>query len=599
MSGTESFPMTVEIAFTGGPMDASPTWTDVSDYVQRARSITLSRGYDQETGEVMAGRGSLRLKNDDGRFTPGATGTYGLIRNKLQIRVKRSTTVLWTGLIEKWTMTYDNGRRPVVDLTLVDRWARFQARKFTSERLQPAITATGPDYFWPLTDASGSSRAADVASGIDWVPTDAAGFTFGAAANPQTGNSTNVASSTSQNAFIGPAFIPSGATNWTFGAWLNAGYYALTDLGLPAPNKLVVENNGTSGYKVEVVFNSVTKTSTITSGATAGWHHLLVTGSTSGGTTTLRFYVDGSQRWTDTISGTPTDGLLFMFSSGVGIAYAAIWDKTLSATQISELYATAITSAMAGDTADVRANRIKAINGGWTLTTQGTFTSTMSSPSWTDKSIATTLNECAQAEAGPIYMDTAGWPVLQSRSYRTASVLAATIPAKVLSADAQWELDDQTLCNVVQVDRMASDTTATTINRRNETSIDLYDEAGRTLQLWLYTDDQAVDRANMEVNMFASPLPRSRTFTVDLATCQADLSEATVLGIDVGDRIAISGLPATAPAASTGGWYVEAIEDNISHTNWTRTYTVSPVKDYWVLQDATYGALDSTFVLAY
>ena len=153
MGGTVSFPLTVEIGFSAAPLDTSIVWTDVSAYVMRNKSISLSRGFDQETDQPAAGRASFQLANDDGRFTPGSTsGPYGLIRNKVPVRVKRSSTVLWTGVVEKLAMSYESGVRPVVDVTCVDRWARLEARKFTDERLQPAITASGPRYFWPLTD---------------------------------------------------------------------------------------------------------------------------------------------------------------------------------------------------------------------------------------------------------------------------------------------------------------------------------------------------------------------------------------------------------------------------------------------------------------
>ena len=106
-----------------------------------------------------------------------------------------------------------------------------------------------------------------------------------------------------------------------------------------------------------------------------------------------------------------------------------------------------------------------------------------------------------------------------------------------------------------------------------------------------------LDRANAEANIDAYPLPRSSDLTVDLLTKAATIPAATLLAADIGQRIAVSGLPAEAPGETE--FYIENIADKITTSGWERTFTVSPRADYWTLQDATYGALDSTFVLAF
>lgn len=599
MSGSVTWPLTVEIAFGAAPMDTTLTWTDVSSWVIRSRSISLSRGWDAEASEPLAGRAQLRLKNDDGRFTPGNSGAFGLIRNKLPLRVRRGGTVLWTGVVEKWAMQFDGGQRPVVDVTCVDRWARLKARKITDERMQPLMVGQGATWLWPMTDESGADRLKDVQKAADLVPINGGGITAGAASNPQTGTATNVATVQTQ---AWPAGFSTGGslTSWSVAGWINAGYLQLDNLF--APGYIAMTNaGGTTGHALTIEHSAtVTKTATSTANNTSGWHHYALTASLAGGTTTYRWYVDGTQRWTDTATGTMSDTLYLIWAFAAGMSYVGVWnEKTLSAAEIAAQYDAAALTGWAGDTADVRAARIRAINGAWAITTQGTFTSTMSKPTLTDKSVADALLECAQAEAGALFIDAQGWPVIQSRTYRLGVAAAATIPARVLAADATWELDDQTLINVVTVDRMVTDTVAATVKRRNETSISAYDERSKSLQLWLDSDAQAVDRANAETNMFATPLPRSQSFTVDLATCQAAISESTVLGIGVGSRIIISGLPATSPPVSSSGWYVESIDDEISHTAWRRTFTVSPALDFFVLQDSTFGQLNAAYVLAF
>lgn len=83
MGGSVSLPLTVEIAFAAGALDTGTlTWTDVTTYV-RKDSISFNRGWDTESQEPIAGRASLSFNNESGNFTPGKTGAFGLIRNRL------------------------------------------------------------------------------------------------------------------------------------------------------------------------------------------------------------------------------------------------------------------------------------------------------------------------------------------------------------------------------------------------------------------------------------------------------------------------------------------------------------------------------------
>ena len=174
--------------------------------------------------------------------------------------------------------------------------------------------------------------------------------------------------------------------------------------------------------------------------------------------------------------------------------------------------------------------------------------------------------------------------------------MAFTIPAKALASDIGWTLDDQQLTNSAAVDRMVGDATAGTATGRNDASVALYGEQKVSRQLWLYNTADAVERANAEANMWANPLPRSSELTVDLMTKGATISAATLLAADVGQRIAVSGMPAEAPTQTN--FYIEAISDTVTETQWLRTFTVSPRLDFLTLDDASSGAIDSTFVLA-
>ena len=221
----------------------------------------------------------------------------------------------------------------------------------------------------------------------------------------------------------------------------------------------------------------------------------------------------------------------------------------------------------------------------------------MSNQDLADKSLADALQECSTAERGTIYIDRDGWPVLTSRSWRVGAAVAFTIPATALGREVSWTLDDQNLANSATVERMVGDTSAATVKAKNDASVTTYGEQNRSLQIWVDTDAQLLERANAEANIDAYPLPRSSDLTVDLLTKAATIPAATLLAADIGQRIAVSGLPAEAPGETE--FYIENIADKITTTGWERTFTVSPRADYFTIADATYGQLDNVFVLAF
>jgi hypothetical protein len=71
--------VTVEVAFDSGYLTPAVdrTWTDVTDYVEAHRDISIDRGRGDEFSTVQPSRLSLTLDNTDGRFTPeNAAGAY-------------------------------------------------------------------------------------------------------------------------------------------------------------------------------------------------------------------------------------------------------------------------------------------------------------------------------------------------------------------------------------------------------------------------------------------------------------------------------------------------------------------------------------------
>ena len=660
MGGAVALPLVVEVAFGEQPLDTGAlTWTDISDYVKRAPGVDFLRGWDTETGEPIAGRLSFTVNNDDGDFTPGATGAFGEVRNRLPVRVSAvigtatgnaltydegagwydmlgatyddseiGTVVLWTGLVETWRQSWENGVRSQVQVTCVDRWAAIRRLKIDPDRIALAAETTGADLFYPCTDASLPlreirERAPEMSSGWLTFPTPAP--TVAAVSHPTdpsksvpqwSGNNSGTTVYVSSNRWADTVSLDAGVSvtvvlkpSATYAAYHSVmlEYGPSIDLGVNMGAGLTYTGGALRAYAF--VSDGVASANASGGAVTdfSRWYTVTATATRSGGTVSMSLYLDGDLVDTDSASvsdwGTMSTFQVRFGGAGsgtdttytLGFAGLVVHERELTADEVDALAAG--TAAWTGDTAAERGLKLTNLALPVSLSTTGTFTSTMSAQDLAGKSLADALFECATAERGTIYMDTAGWPVLTSRSWRVGSSVAFTIPAKALAADVTFTLDDQQLTNSATVDRMVADATAASVSARNDTSVTTYGEQNRSLQIWVDTDAQLLERANAEANINAVAQPRSSDLMVDILTKSATISASTLLGADIGQRIAVSGMPATAPGQDE--FYIDSISDKVTASGWERTFTVSPRADYFTIADATYGQLDNVFVLAF
>lgn len=612
MAGKVSLPVTVEIGFGAGPMDATVTWTDVSQWVQRSKTIACNRSIDTTTMTPGDGRGSLRLSNKDGDFTPGATGAFGLVRNRLPVRIRQGSTVVWTGQAEKWSAGVD-GIRPVVDLTLVDRWPRMRQRVLTGDRILQVCQALGASDLWPMTDPGPNRFAAT--QGVDLVVNVTSGpASFAAAPNPQgTALPSTATWAVAENLYdqlVESETSPTsgGVLGASFSVWVKLRSIASGGVGATISSgtgnfAVFADSVGVGASMQSPPGWGVLNTGTISAAAmndTLSWHHVAATLTLDGSRhPTLTAYCDGAPvgALSDAINAVdaafPSIHRFFASASDADTAYLAYFPRALTAAEVAAIAAAGLDAlGTTGQAPDTRAALAAALWPPTTLTTQGTFAATMSKQAIDGVSQAGLLAACAVTEGGMLHIGTGGWPVLTARGARSDASLAATIPASVIETSAQWELDDTQVVNVATVERMALGETASTLSRRNDSSVADYGEVTKTVQGWWDTDAQAVERADTEVAMWADPSPRSKSFTVDLMTASTVISPATLLAVDIGSRILLTGLPSQTPTQTAAGWYVDGIADEITHDSWKRTLTVTPAIDFWVIDDATFGGLD-------
>src|SRR6185503_6046467 len=117
--------LVVEFAPTSSPLATSPTWVDITSYVQ---SLDIDRGFGDELDTVAdAGTAVLLLDGSNRRFDPTyAAGPYfGNLKPGKQIRIRATwsgtTYDLFRGHVEGWPQGYILGTEYVgVELRCVD-----------------------------------------------------------------------------------------------------------------------------------------------------------------------------------------------------------------------------------------------------------------------------------------------------------------------------------------------------------------------------------------------------------------------------------------------------------------------------------------------
>ncbi|MEU8713622.1 hypothetical protein [Streptomyces sp. NPDC048663] len=83
-------PLLTEVGWGGlVQAPATITWTDISTFVDLATGVTIARGASDELSETQPGTATLRLGNEDGRFTPdnAASPYFPFVRDGAPIRI--------------------------------------------------------------------------------------------------------------------------------------------------------------------------------------------------------------------------------------------------------------------------------------------------------------------------------------------------------------------------------------------------------------------------------------------------------------------------------------------------------------------------------
>jgi hypothetical protein len=563
--------------------------------------------------------GALRV--DEGWSAAPLVGSYtslaaaGYVSTPFDsVTTYRFTGTIVTGALG-WHGSLDLARIPV---TAVDRSARLGSRTLTFRGSGPQETLSQQPYgYWPLGEPAGATSAGDL-SMKGRKP-----FTFSGAGSAAAFGST-VATATSAD--TGATFA---AGKYLRGTLDGVGYVTdAASLSVVARSSLAADQvvaalgdaygarwvlRITSGGKARAesldpydwsgnARPSATSTANVNDGQP---HHLHLQATRAAGTMTLRLYVDGALADTVSQSGWAFMPTAYFVTAGGGwklpgltgmAAHVAVWDRALTATEITDQAAGHL-NGFTGEVTNYRLARYARWagipQGDLVLDDDTAYRGTMAHVDTEDMSPWDAMTLCETVEGGALGIDGAGRIRFRSRGADYNQPAQATIPAAMLRTSLSYVTDASRLVNDLRGARPGGAQQRTV----NEASIADYGRVEVNLAVPADSDEQVSDLLSWRIVRDSEPRPRAEGVSVRLTQCDDTLT-AALLGVEVGDRVDITGLPSQAPAST----------DSLTVQGWTETYSLADGATWSAdtdrhipvlkLDDATFGVLDA-YPLAY
>lgn len=212
------------------------------------------------------------------------------------------------------------------------------------------------------------------------------------------------------------------------------------------------------------------------------------------------------------------------------------------------------------------------------------------------------LQDAADTELGILFMSGDGKVVFHDRHKRLKSPYTTS---QGTFGDADGELPYERLIPSFDKDRIANDYHVTRVGGTRQSSSDTtsknkYGKRTQTRSPLLTTDIEAADMANFLVSRYKDPALRFDSMTI------APLEDGNLLnhalGRELGDHITVKRRPPGGGAVKTKEVHIEGIDlSGKAGADMSLTWQLSPVDEnqYWVLGDAQNSLLGQTTRLAY
>lgn len=607
--------LVVEVAFTSDSLDTTPTWVNITSYV---RSGSVRSGRTNELDEYQTGSCSLTLDNRTRRFDPLYTAGpyYGNLKARRLCRISATygatTYQLFQGHVSGWKLAPDISGDSICEIEGYDGLSYLAGVDLPAD-FYTWIVQSGtyvPVAWWPL--GSSDSNCTDKMGAYNWTFTTTTPATGSVPSNWMTGSGTQFDGSFGA---IGPIVAPSPVdTSWTVEGFVKtavvgaAGFVSPilanpgpdnATIGIDDSGRLVFRNSSAGAVNSGFAIND------------GNWHHFAVAYNGLGDPPYI--FVDGNYLSFDQAgSGACGTGWqLLGLSNHAGddptfvgeLAHVKVYQADIGLLRMAQLYAAGLRGTIwNGVSSDEWVQQVLTAAGwpaGWTSLETGTIKP--GGMKWGQNAL-TVLQQLALTEGGRVFVDQDGIFQFYNRSHdRTAarsttsqvtysdSGLAAVVPFNMVG---EISYSDAYLANSVTV------TTANGLafTATDATSITTYGTVAKQIDTLLDSQADAQTYATIYLLAYKDPSLRIANWKV-APQAKGSTAFPKVLDATLTDRVTFEILPNNVGTRISEQIIVEQIVHDFSPETWQTTFSGSPAVLAWLLEDATYGLLESTTIL--
>lgn len=590
--------LTLEVAFVNAPLDASPTWVDVTAYLMVEDGFAFGRGRSSRLDGPQASTFTFTLRNEDRRFDPyySAGAYYPNVTLRKRVRLSAvwssATYRLWDGYVDEWAQESRGPNLAVCRVTATDAFKFLNLNRVDSLWVSTAKSLT-PKAWYRLSepDLSAGVVAADQMGAYDGEYASLSGYVTGfvsiegliagdantAAAGPGT---------TTYGVMRVPwAVAPSGDFTWCMWARHNDPTYAALIELLRSTSPTVAFDIGIDFDGTAYVHTTGLADNAILTSATAiandGRPHFVV-GARGGGLAAL--YVDGALDSFETVTSPSYAGVgIHFFVAVLGadeIDEVLFFDSVLSAGDIASLYDAG--TGWVGDYTGDRIGRVLDLVG-WPAARRALDTGISTMQAANASSAFGMIDQADVTEHGYTFVSGAGDITMFDRHYRirttanafTFSDASATYPySNIGYSPSEAELRN---------DAAYSAPGLTPQTAEDATSIAAYGRSRYDRTVYAQTTNELKGGAEWVVALYKDPQQRISSLEVLPQSATATLWPA-VLSIDIGTRLRVTRTPQKVGSAITQDVFVEGLKHSFQSGKWTTHYDLSPVDPtgFWV-----------------
>lgn len=618
-----------EIAFATAPNDPSPTWVDVTQYVRARSGYTITRGRQDEFGEVQPSKCVLWFENSDGRFTAGNTSSpyYPNVKKGRRLRVTETWNAVtyrrFTGYVDEWPVTWTDASavQALAQISASSRLARLGRGVELRSIVEEEYLKDSPIAYYTFSEPEGATVAGN-SSATTQQPLAAAGSgavpTFGTATGPGTDDLTAASFTGGKYLEVNTAspLLTSAHTTVLVECFFSttSSDISLVRLSTGAATgdttEVILLKLDGSGFLegISASFGTTTGT-TISAGAVnnGATHHAAIRQTISGGTLTTTLYLDGAVADTDTFSFAAFSTYSWLSVGGKSfgtingtMAHVAV---TVGTTEVSttrvDAHSDSGLNGFSGERSDQRISRLAGYAGvpSAEVSLETGLSTSVVNQITNGKTPIALMQEIVATESGLLFDARDGTLTFHARSHRYTATSALTLSGggAELQPNLEPKLDDQGLVNDITTSRDGG-VTARAVDLASITDYGLYRD---TIVLLTTSDNEVQDAANWKIGVGATPQVRVPTAEADVEKATS-AQKALILAREIGDRITLASLPSQAPATSMD-FFIEGYTEHRTAEAYRISWNLSPAtaSGVWQLDSSTYSVLGTSTRLGY